>query len=209
MSAGALAPSRLLARDVLAVGSIGVRTRRLRGALSAAGVAIGIASMVAVLGISASSQAELLDEIDALGTNLLTIQPGQSFLGGGEATLPVTSRARLGALAGVQGSASVYAVEGATVRRSAYVDPKATSGIRVLGADRSLPAALSARVAAGAYLTAATERFPVVVLGSVAARRLGSETSRAGRRSGSGTAPTPSRASSSPSRWTRASTGPR
>lgn len=65
------APSRLLPRDVLAVGSIGLRTRKLRAALSALGVAIGIASMVAVLGISASSQAELLDTIDALGTNLL------------------------------------------------------------------------------------------------------------------------------------------
>ena len=78
MSAAAAppAPSRLLSRDVLAVGSIGLRTRKLRAALSAIGVAIGIASMVAVLGLSASSQAALLDQIDALGTNLLTVQAG-------------------------------------------------------------------------------------------------------------------------------------
>ena len=82
MSAGAaLPPSRLLPRDVLGVGSIGLRTRRLRAALSAVGVAIGIASMVAVLGISASSQADLLSTIDRLGTNLLTVQAGESFFG--------------------------------------------------------------------------------------------------------------------------------
>ena len=45
-------PSRLLAADALRVASVGLRTRRLRAVLSALGVAIGIASMVAVLGIS-------------------------------------------------------------------------------------------------------------------------------------------------------------
>ena len=112
------APSRLLPRDILAVGSIGLRTRKLRAALSAIGVAIGISSMVAVLGISASSQAALLDQIDALGTNLLTVQPGQSFLGGEDATLPITGRARTAAMTGVQGAASLYTVEGATVLRT-------------------------------------------------------------------------------------------
>ena len=76
MSTRAYAPSRLLPRDILAVGSIGLRTRKLRAALSALGVAIGIASMVAVLGISASSQEQLLSTIDRLGTNLLTVEPG-------------------------------------------------------------------------------------------------------------------------------------
>lgn len=167
------APSRLLPRDVLAVGSIGLRTRKLRAGLSAIGVAIGIASMVAVLGISASSQAELLDTIDALGTNLLTVQPGQSFIDGGASTLPAAARVRLSAMNGVQGAASLYAVGGATVRRTSFVDPQQTSGITVYGADVSLPRALSAKLVAGAFLTSTTARFPVVVLGSVAAQRLG------------------------------------
>lgn len=168
-----LAPSRLLPRDVLAVGSIGLRTRRLRAALSAVGVAIGIASMVAVLGISASSQADLLDTIDRLGTNLLTVQPGQSFVGGADSVLPTEARPKLAALDGVQEAASLYAVEGAGVRRTSLVDPDQTSGITVYGADLTLPATLSAELAAGSFLTAATASFPAVVLGSVAAQRLG------------------------------------
>ncbi len=166
------APSRLLARDVLAVGSIGLRTRRLRAALSALGIAIGIASMVAVLGISASSQADLLAQIDRLGTNLLTAGPGQSFFGD-DSELPKTSPARIAALDGVQTAAAVYGVDAATVRRTDLVDPAETSGITVQAADTSLPPTLSAQLASGRFLDAATERFPAVVLGAVAARRLG------------------------------------
>ncbi|MBJ7471293.1 MAG: ABC transporter permease, partial [Solirubrobacteraceae bacterium] len=166
-------PSRLLPRDILAVGSIGLRTRKLRAALSAVGVAIGIASMVAVLGISASSQAELLDQIDALGTNLLTVEPGQSFIGGETSELPEAATARVGAINGVQGSAALYSVSGATVRRSALVDSSQTSGITVYASDLSLPETLSAEPSSGSFLTAATASVPTVVLGSVAARRLG------------------------------------
>ena len=170
---GPLEPSRLLPRDVLSVGSIGLRTRKLRAALSAVGVAIGIASMVAVLGISASSQAQLLAQIDALGTNLLTASPGQSFLGGGDSTLPTSSTARLAAIQGVQGSAALYSVAGASVRRTEFVEEGQGSGITVYGADLTLPSALSAKMSSGTFLTAATASFPAVVLGSVAARRLG------------------------------------
>ena len=172
MTTAQLQPSRLLPRDVLAVGSIGLRTRRLRAALSALGVAIGIASMVAVLGISASSQAELLATIDRLGTNLLTLQAGESFFGD-ESKLPQTARSRISALPGVQQAASVYAASGATVRRNALVDRGDTSGITVQAADRGLARTLSAELASGRFLDAANERFGVVVLGSVAAQRLG------------------------------------
>ena len=172
MTTARLEPSRLLPRDVLAVGSVGLRTRRLRAALSALGVAIGIASMVAVLGISASSQAELLATIDRLGTNLLTLQAGESFFGD-ESRLPQTARARISAVGGVQEAASVYAASGATIRRNALVDRGDTSGITVQAADRGLARTLSAELASGRFLDAASERFPTVVLGAVAAQRLG------------------------------------
>lgn len=161
------------ARDVLAVGSVGLRTRKLRAALSALGVAIGIASMVAVLGLSASSQAKLLATLDRLGTNLLTVEPGETFIGGEESALPVSARARLAALNGVRGAASIYAVKGASVRRTNLVDPLETSGITVYAADVNLPAALSARLRSGRFLDAATSQHPTVVLGRVAAHRLG------------------------------------
>src|SRR3954466_12014525 len=93
--------SRMLWRDIAAAGPVGLRTRRLRAALSALGIAIGIAAMVAVLGISESSKADLLAEIDRLGTNLLNVAPGQSFLGD-PAVLPESAAAMLRRATGVQ-----------------------------------------------------------------------------------------------------------
>jgi putative ABC transport system permease protein len=172
VAADAPPPSRLRARDVLAVGSVGLRSRRLRAALSALGIAIGIASMVAVLGISASSQADLLATIDRLGTNLLSIEPGQSFFGE-QAELPKTAQARLASMTGVQETAATFRASGETVRRSALVDEDNTSGIAVQATDRRLPSALRTSMTSGHFLTAAEARYPTVVLGSVAARRLG------------------------------------
>ena len=71
--------ARLSPRELLGVALQGLRTRRLRAALSALGIAIGIGAMVAVVGVSASSQANLLATIDTLGTNLLTVTPGSEL----------------------------------------------------------------------------------------------------------------------------------
>src|SRR6059036_3525983 len=79
MSAGA---GRLHLNDALRVTSVGLRARPLRAALSALGIAIGTAAIVAVLGLSSSSQAGLLAQIDRLGTNLLTVESRQSLTGG-------------------------------------------------------------------------------------------------------------------------------
>lgn len=172
IAAEVLPRSRLLPRDVLAVGSSGLRSRRLRAALSALGVAIGIASMVAVLGLSASSQADLLNTIDRLGTNLLSVQAGQSLFGD-DAEIPKPAEAKLTSMTGVQTAAATYAVTGETVRRNALVDEDSTSGISVQATDRDLPSTLSATTVSGRFLTAADARYPTVVLGSVAASRLG------------------------------------
>ena len=166
-----LAPSRLAPGDVLRVGAVGLASRRLRGALSALGIAIGIAAMVAVLAISESSKADLLSALDRLGTNLLTVAPGQSIFGE-EAILPeqaTSMAARIGPVETVSATSRVDA----SVYRSELIPEEETNGISVLAADESLPAAVGATLADGAFLNAATARYPAVVLGSTAARRLG------------------------------------
>jgi putative ABC transport system permease protein len=167
-----LAPSRLAAVDVLRTGSLGLRTRRLRAGLSALGIAIGIAAMVAVLGISESSKADLLAQIDRLGTNLLRVAPGQSFLGE-EAVLPESAASMMRRVRGVQRVAATATIDGATVRRSPYVDEAETGGITIAAADPSLPSAVAAPLAHGRFLNAGTGRYPTVVLGANAARTLG------------------------------------
>ncbi|MHB8235034.1 MAG: ABC transporter permease [Solirubrobacteraceae bacterium] len=166
------ARSRLLALDAVRTASVGLRTRRLRVALSALGVAIGIAAMVAVLGISESSKAGLEAQLSQLGTNLLTIAPGQTFFGE-NAQLPQAASKAVLNLSSVRKAAAVTAVGSASVRRSLYIEAAETGGIVVDAAEPDLLATLSGEVARGRFLDAANGHYPVVVLGAVAARRLG------------------------------------
>jgi putative ABC transport system permease protein len=162
----------MTAADVLRTGSIGLRTRRLRAALSAVGIAIGIASMVAVLGISESSRADLLAQIDRLGTNLLRVAPGQTFMGE-DADLPDTAAAMIRRVGGVEATAATKIVSSATVRRNTLIPEEETGGIAVMAAEPSVPATVGATLARGRFIDAANGRFPVTVLGADAAERLG------------------------------------
>jgi putative ABC transport system permease protein len=162
---------RLRPADVARVASVGLRTRPLRAALSALGIAIGVGAMVAVLGLSASSQAGLLAEIDRLGTNLLTVQNGES-LGGDKAELPVSAPAMIGRMRKVQRVAATAGLS-AAVYRSPLIPSLQTSGLQVQAAGVNLLPAVGTTVAQGRYLNAATAGKPVVVLGAEAARRLG------------------------------------
>jgi putative ABC transport system permease protein len=168
----ALAPSRMPAADVLRTGSLGLRTRRLRAALSALGIAIGIASMVAVLGISESSRADLLAQIDRLGTNLLRVAPGQSFLGD-EVSLPESAAPMLARAEGVEAVAAVRTLDGVSVRRTDLIDEAETGGIAVAAADPELAATVGTELRAGRFLDPALGRYPTVVLGANAADELG------------------------------------
>jgi putative ABC transport system permease protein len=160
------------AADLARVASVGLRTRRLRAALSALGIAIGVAAIVAVLGLSSSSKAGLLAEIDRLGTNLLTIDKGQTFAGE-SATLPLTARSMVGHMPGVQRVADVAVIEDAGAYRSPLVPEIETNGLSVQAASVGLPAVTATAVAQGRFLNAATATQPVAVLGAEAARRLG------------------------------------
>jgi putative ABC transport system permease protein len=164
--------SRLLPRDLLRLATVGLRTRKLRAALSVLGISIGIASLVAVLAISETSKADLLAKIERLGTNLLAVAPGESLFGE-ETRLPAAAGGRIRLLADVDSAAAVTRVDGATVRRSSFVPAEVTGGIAVEAAEPELLATLEGATASGRFVDPATERYPAIVLGSTAARRLG------------------------------------
>ena len=170
-SGGRIDTARLSARELLGVALQGLRTRRLRAALSALGIAIGIGAMVAVVGVSASSQAQLLATIDALGTNLLTVAPGTSFTGANE-VLPKTAVAMIDHMPNVSRAAAVYQVSGANVYRTPLVPPAQTGGIGVDAAGDNLPQVMGAGMAAGHFLDGVSGRFPEAVLGAEAAQVL-------------------------------------
>ena len=166
------APRRLGLRDLIMVGVSGLATRRLRAGLSALGVAIGVAAIVAVLGISESSKADLLAQLDRLGTNLLTVAPGQTF-GGEDAVLPKASVSMIRRIQPVQQTAAVAAVSDAAVYRNDHIPVGETGGLSVAAADLRLPQTVGATLAKGRWLNAATARYPATVLGATTAAQLG------------------------------------
>ena len=166
-----LAPRRLRPADLARVASVGLRTRRLRASLSALGIAIGVAAIVAVLGLSSSSQAGLLSQIDRLGTNLLTVTNGQS-LTGKAAELPLRAPAMIARIDPVTSVAETAKVT-ASVFRTPLIPAIDTNALGVQAASVDLPATLGVKIVQGRYLNAATATEPVAVLGAVAAARLG------------------------------------
>jgi putative ABC transport system permease protein len=163
--------SRLRLRDAFALGAVGLRARRVRAALSALGIAVAIAALVAVLGIAASAKAELLAQLGAEG-NLLTLAAGQTFTGN-PTPLPATAEQMIKAVPPVREVTAVSVVQQATVRRSAAIPVIQTGGISVLAAEPSLLETLSATMLRGHFLDSIAQRYPEVVLGYSAAQNLG------------------------------------
>jgi putative ABC transport system permease protein len=171
-SAAAPAPVRLRLGDVAELASVGLRTRKLRAALSALGIAIGVAAIVAVLGLASSSQAGLLAEISRLGTNLLTVTNGTNVVGQ-PAELPDAAPGMIGQLPGVIGVQYSATVGGVSVYRSPLIPAIDTDGLSVTASSMGLPAVVGTSLAQGRYLNAATAREPVAVLGAEAAQLMG------------------------------------
>ena len=174
-------PRPLALADLLRLASVGLRTRKLRAGLSALGIAIGVAAIVAVLGLSASSQAGLLAEIDALGTNMLTVSNGQTLFGQ-PAELPRQAPAMIERIAGVTAVQDTAYVSNVNVFRSPLIPSIDTNALTVQAASFGLLQATGDTIAQGSFLNAATAREPVAVLGALAAQRLGIDRVFAGER---------------------------
>ncbi|WP_406319506.1 ABC transporter permease [Streptosporangium sp. NBC_01639] len=172
MTADVLQPARMWPRDVVRVGAVGLRTRPARAFLSALGIAIGIAAMVAVVGITSSSRAELDRTIASLGTNVLTVSPGTTMTGE-QAQLPTEAEAMVGRIGPVESVSAIGLVDGAKVYRTDKIPVAETKGIAAYAARADLNSVIGARVRSGTWLNAATGTYPATVLGATAAKRLG------------------------------------
>jgi putative ABC transport system permease protein len=163
--------SRLPPHELFGVALAGLRIRKLRAALSALGIAIGIGAMVAVVGVSSSAQANLIAEIDRLGTNLLTVSPGTDFFGN-STLLPTSAGPMIGHMRNVESETGIYGVSNVNVYRTPYVPTEQTGGLSVDAADDNLPQVVGATMASGRFLGAVSSKYPEAVLGAQAAATL-------------------------------------
>jgi putative ABC transport system permease protein len=166
-------PSRLRPGDALRVAATGLRARPLRAVLSALGIAVGIGAMIAVVGISASSRAEIDRQIEALGSNLLTVEPGQTLGSGETAVLPAESVDMVARIGPVTAVSAVGEVDDAFVYRTDKIEELKTNGITTMAARPDLLETVSGEVASGRWLDEALAAYPTVVLGATTAGRLG------------------------------------
>lgn len=160
--------SRLNGRDLVSTGLIGIRSRRGRTALTALGIAIGVASMVAVVGISSSSKAALLAELDSYGTNLLQVQA--ATFGQRPEPLPIDAQPMLARIPTVE-SASAVSANPHEVRRNRH--DQSVIGIASLAVAPEFFETIGATAKHGRVFDGDERALPVVVLGDVAAIRLG------------------------------------
>jgi putative ABC transport system permease protein len=174
-------PARLGPIDLVALASIGLRTRKLRAGLSSLGIAIGVAAIVAVLSLAASSKAALLAEIARLGTNLLTVANGQDF-DGDTVELPAAAPGMIVRLPGVTGVQDIGAVIGVSAYKSPLIPPIETNALSVDAATLKLPAVAGTGITQGRFLNTATAHEPVAVLGATTAQLLGIDRIRPGLR---------------------------
>jgi putative ABC transport system permease protein len=177
----ALSSPKLSVADLARIASFGLRTRRVRAALSALGIAIGVAAIVAVLGLSASSQAGLINEISKLGTNLLTVANGQT-LRGDTAELPLAAPGMISRIEAVTAVDDTGSLGNVTAYRSPLIPSINTNALSVQATSLGLPHTVGTSVAQGRFLNAATAREPVAVLGAAAASRMGIDRIYAGER---------------------------
>jgi len=172
MTTKSLPPSRIHLSDLVRTATVGIRSRKMRAGLSAIGIMIGIASIVGILGLSESSKSELLARLDRLGTNLLAVEPDGGF-GRGDGNLPADAASMISRITPVQATSMVSFVEGVNVYKNDLIPEGKTGGISVQAVDSKLLNVLAGSLADGVWFDDAKLAFPTVVLGSIAAERLG------------------------------------
>ncbi len=68
--------------ETIKVALSSIRANKLRSALTMLGIVIGVGAVIAVVALGTGAQKAVEDRISALGANVLTVYPGQSFFGG-------------------------------------------------------------------------------------------------------------------------------
>jgi putative ABC transport system permease protein len=131
-----------------------LRTNLLRTALTTLGVIIGVASLVALIGVGEGTQTALTNQIAGLGTNLLSVNAGGSFIGGvrgaagSASTLTTADAAAIATLPGVAAVAPEMAVSNVVV-----VDGRTNTTTSMTGTTGSEALVRNYQVQTGTFLS--------------------------------------------------------
>ena len=166
---------RLTVLDTLITATLGPRGRPLRAVLSGLGVAIGIASLVAVLGIPACFQAQAQAEFDAWGANLVIARPATDRYTNVTTPIPESAPAMVSRIWSVKSSFAVRGVPDALAYRNDMIPQGQSQGISVMVGEGDPLGTLTTTMKDGHWFDDASSTMPTVVLGSNAATLLGAD----------------------------------
>ncbi len=152
-----------------------LRTGRLRAALTMLGVIIGVASVVALVGVGQGTSSSITDRLSSLGTNLLTINTAGAN-GGASSTLT------LGDSEAIRGVAGVAGVAPETQTQETVAAGTTTTDTSIIGTTADYAAVRAYDVWQGTFLTesAVESGLRVAVLGATTADTLGLDGSAIG-----------------------------
>ncbi len=174
--------ARLGVRELLTETLAGVMARPGRTVLTVLGTVLGVAALVATLGISKTAGNQIVQSFDALEATGVVVQPVVADVNGkqvAKVNLPwdVESRLQLNGVRSAGALAEVKVAGGAVVRRSQVRDPSGANeaSLRTVAVSPGLLDAVRGKVLQGRWFDIGNvERGDrVVVLGAEAARRLG------------------------------------
>ena len=145
-----------------------LRTSRLRAALTMLGVVIGVASVVALVGVGQGTTSNITARLAGLGTNLLTINPTRST-SGTTATLSLDDAVAIGKLP------SVAAVAPEIQTNATVASGRTATSTSIVGTTAPYTSVRAFTMWQGTFLTdvSVADRLRVAVLGATAADNLG------------------------------------
>jgi putative ABC transport system permease protein len=164
--------------DTIWTGLEAIRSHRLRSGLTMLGILIGIAAVILTVGLGEGAQAQVRDQIDALGTNLLIVSPGSSTssggIRGGLGSASTLTKADADALSSKVAAPDVAAVSPTTTSSGTLTVGSTNWTTGVVGTTPSWAKVRARTLDSGRFLTDADEKdvAPVVVLGPTTADQL-------------------------------------
>ncbi len=165
-------------RDTVRTATEAVRTHRLRSALTTLGILIGIAAVILTVGLGDGAKAQVRDQIDQLGTNILVVSPGSSTsssgVRGGFGSASTLTVQDAQALASPQVAPDIQSVAATSTSTAELLAGTSNWTTSLVGTTPSWQAVRSRQLESGRFLTDADQQqaAAVVVLGPDTATQL-------------------------------------
>jgi len=155
--------------ETLRVAWEGLKLNRVRSFLTTLGVIIGVASVILMLAVSAGAEAAIADQINALGANLIIVNPVRGVPGAAQTLTYDDAVAIKEAVRNSEGVSAEFQVVQDTSSARAKLD-----GLTILGVTADFPIVRDYAVGEGRFFTAEENerKLKQVVLGYGIARDL-------------------------------------